>query len=118
VPTLTVFEKSGTFVNQQFRLQKFFKCVPTVPGATDDLVVLGKLIGAAGGSVVSTELNALWATLATEVSALKAITFANLPETGLLLDSTPFAALPFAEGETLHYKPASAAAPAAAATKA
>jgi NADH-quinone oxidoreductase subunit G len=33
------------------------------------------------------------------------MTFANLPETGLLLDRTPWAALPFPEGETLHYKP-------------
>jgi NADH-quinone oxidoreductase subunit G len=34
------------------------------------------------------------------------MTFANLPATGLLLDATPYAALPFAEGETLHFKPA------------
>jgi NADH-quinone oxidoreductase subunit G len=38
------------------------------------------------------------------------MTFVNLPETGLLLDATPFAALPFVEGETLHYKPAAPAA--------
>ena len=28
IPTLTVFEKAGTFVNQQFRLQKFAQAVP------------------------------------------------------------------------------------------
>ena len=28
LPTLTVFEKNGTFVNQQFRIQKFHKAVP------------------------------------------------------------------------------------------
>ena len=56
------------------------------------------------------ELHALWTVLAAEVPALKAITFANLPETGLLLDATPWAALPFCEGETLHFKPAPAAA--------
>jgi NADH-quinone oxidoreductase subunit G len=44
--------------------------------------------------------------LAGEVAALKTISFANLPETGLLLDATPFMSLPFVEGETLHYKPA------------
>ncbi|MBP6506995.1 MAG: (2Fe-2S)-binding protein, partial [Opitutaceae bacterium] len=36
LPTLTVFEKSGTFVNQQFRLQKFSKAIPAVAGTTDD----------------------------------------------------------------------------------
>ena len=108
IPTLSVFEKSGTFVNQQFRLQKFFKCVPGPAGATDDLAVLAKLVTAVGGAAVPGELHALWTVLATEVAALKTITFANLPETGLLLDATPYAALSFVEGETFHYKPAAA----------
>jgi len=112
LPTLTVFEKSGTFVNQQFRLQKFLKCVPGPVGASDDLAVLARLVAALGGAPVPGELHALWAVLAADVAALKTITFASLPETGLLLDATPFAGLPFVEGETLHYKPA---APAAAA---
>jgi NADH-quinone oxidoreductase subunit G len=116
IPTCMVFEKSGTFVNQQFRIQKFFKCVPGPVGAADDLVVLSKLLAAVGGPAVPGELHALWQVMAAEVGALNAITFASLPETGLLLDSTPFTALSFGEGETLHYKPASAtaAAPAAA----
>jgi NADH-quinone oxidoreductase subunit G len=119
IPTLTVFEKSGTFVNQQFRIQKFLKAVPALSGAIDDLLALGKLVSAASGTAVATELNALWSAIAAEVPALGTVTFANLPETGLLLDATPWATLPFVEGETLHYKPASAqtaaAAPAAAA---
>jgi NADH-quinone oxidoreductase subunit G len=112
LPTLTVFEKSGTFVNQQFRLQKFLKCVPGPAGASEDLAVFARLVSALGGAPVPGELHALWAVLAADVAALKTITFASLPETGLLLDATPFAGLPFVEGETLHYKPA---APAAAA---
>lgn len=113
IPTLSVFEKSGTFVNQQFRLQKFFKCVPGPAGATEDLAVLAKLVAAVGGASVPGELHALWTVLANEVAALKTVTFANLPETGLLLDPTPYAALSFVEGETFHYKPAAAAAVAA-----
>ena len=109
LPTLTMFEKSGTFVNQQFRLQKFLKCVPGASGATDDLAVLAKLISAVGGAAVAGELHALWARLAAEVPALATISFTNLPETGLLLDATPYAALPFVEGETLHHKPAAPA---------
>jgi len=104
-PTLTIFEKSGTFVNQQFRIQKFLKAVPGPVGAADDLLVLAKLLAALGTAAPS-ELNALWKVLAAEIPALGTMTFANLPETGLLLDATPWAGLPFVEGETLHFKPA------------
>jgi hypothetical protein len=34
------------------------------------------------------------------------MSYANIPDTGLLLDATPWAGPPFAEGETLHFKPA------------
>jgi NADH-quinone oxidoreductase subunit G len=111
IPTLTVFEKSGTFVNQQFRLQKFFKAVPGAATLVDDLAALARLTAAAGGASVATEINALWSVIAGEVPALATVTFANLPETGLLLDSTAWTALPFVEGETLHYKPAVKPAP-------
>src|SRR5579863_9313329 len=43
LPTLTVFEKGGTLVNQQFRIQKFTPAVPGPAGAADDLVVLSRL---------------------------------------------------------------------------
>ena len=105
IPTLTVFEKSGTFVNQQFRIQKFAKAVPGPAGATDDLVVLAKLANSA-----ATDLASVWSLMAAEIPALGTMAYANIPENGLLLDATPFAALPFAEGETLHYKPAAKAA--------
>jgi NADH-quinone oxidoreductase subunit G len=32
--------------------------------------------------------------------------YVNIPDTGLLLDATPWAGLPYAEGPTLHFKPA------------
>jgi NADH-quinone oxidoreductase subunit G len=110
LPTLMVFEKNGTFVNQQFRLQKFFKAVPGPTGAIDDVAALARLVTGCGGAAVAGEFNALWTTLAAEVPALATVTFANLPETGLLLDATPWASLPFVEGETLHYKPSAVAA--------
>ena len=109
LPALTLFEKSGTFVNQQFRIQKFHAAVPGPAGATTDLVLLAKLATALGTAVPS-DLGALWKLLAAEIPALATMTFANLPEAGLLLDATPYAALPFAEGETLHFKPAPATA--------
>jgi NADH-quinone oxidoreductase subunit G len=108
LPTLTVFEKAGTFVNQQFRIQRFAAAVPGAPGATDDLVVLAKLIAAAGGPAAPAGLDAVWAQLTAEVPALGPIHYRNLPETGLLLDPTPWTGLPFAEGATLHHQPAKA----------
>jgi NADH-quinone oxidoreductase subunit G len=36
--------------------------------------------------------------------------YANIPDTGLLLDASPWSGLPFAEGPALHYKPAAATA--------
>jgi NADH-quinone oxidoreductase subunit G len=105
IPTLSVFEKNGTFVNQQFRIQKFAKSVPAPAGTTDDLVALAKLAG-----VAATDVTSAWKLLAAEVPALGTMSYANIPETGLLLDSTAFLALPFVEGETLHYKPAASVA--------
>jgi NADH-quinone oxidoreductase subunit G len=106
LPTSTVFEKSGTFINQQFRLQKFLQAIPTLAGTTNDLVVLTKLLTAVGGASYTAELGAIWKTLAEEVRIFAGVSFASLPETGLALNSTDFANLPFVEGETLHYKPA------------
>lgn len=108
IPTQTVFEKSGTLVNQQFRLQKFSKAVPGAAGATDDLVALAKLVAACGGGEIASEIATLWATITAEVPALSAVTYKRIPDDGLLLDATPFAALPFVEGETLHFKPTAA----------
>jgi NADH-quinone oxidoreductase subunit G len=109
VPTLTIFEKAGTFVNQQFRLQKFAKAVPALSGVADDLVTLSNLLAAVGGARLPADLGQLWTALAAGVKPLATVTYANLPSTGLLLDGTPWAALPFIEGETLHFKPAAAA---------
>ena len=106
MPTLTVFEKAGTFVNQQFRLQKFAPAVPGPRGVDDDLVTLGKLVAAAGGPALAGAVDGLWTTLAAEIKSLAVVTYQNLPATGLLLDGSAFAALPFPEGEALHFKPA------------
>jgi NADH-quinone oxidoreductase subunit G len=105
IPTLTVFEKNGTFVNQQFRIQRFAKAVPAAVGATDDLVALARLVAAAGGPSVAPDVGGLWTAIAAQVPALAALSYANIPDTGLLLDGTPWSGLPFAEGPTLHFKP-------------
>jgi NADH-quinone oxidoreductase subunit G len=110
IPTLTVFEKAGTMVNQQFRLQRFAKAVAGPVGAFDDLDVLARLIAAAGGSAEPSDLAGVWSRLATEVPALRGVSYAAVSEAGVVLDSSPWAALPFAEGESLHHRPARAVA--------
>ena len=110
LPTLTVFEKTGTFVNQQFRLQKFAKAVPGPAGVTDDLVVLAKLVAVAAGGVT------LESTRSGQPSPPKSPRSARSPSRICprpACCSTPRRgpALPFVEGETLHYKPAAAADP-------
>jgi NADH-quinone oxidoreductase subunit G len=71
----------------------------------DDLVALSKLIVAAGGAALPAEINALWATMAAQVPVLGTMTFANIPETGLIVDHANWVGLNYVEGETLHYKP-------------
>ena len=44
--------------------------------------------------------------MAPQVPALGAVQHGTIPATGLLLDSSPWAGLPFVEGESLHHKPA------------
>jgi NADH-quinone oxidoreductase subunit G len=112
IPTLTVFEKSGTFVNQQFRIQKFAKAVPGVAGAADDLAALAALLSAVGAPSVAPDLASVWASIARDVPSLATMAYDNIPDTGLLLDSTPWSGLPFAEGASLHFKPAPKEAPA------
>ncbi len=106
IPTLHAFEKAGTFVNQQFRIQKFAAAVPGPRAAANDLVVLARLLAAAGAPAPASDVHGLWPAIAAAVPALATMLYKNIPDTGLLLDATPWAGLPFVEGETLHYKPA------------
>jgi NADH-quinone oxidoreductase subunit G len=48
----------------------------------------------------------VWSELSAAVPALAGVSYANIPDSGMLLDGTPWAGLPFAEGESLHFKPA------------
>jgi len=105
IPALTAFEKDGTFINQQFRVQKFAAAVPGPAGVSGDLSALAQLIAAAGGITPPSTVDAVWALLAAEVPALAGLSYRTLPETGRVIDHAEWAALPFPEGETLHYTP-------------
>ena len=110
LPTLTVFEKSGTFVNQQFRLQKFARAVPGPVGKIDDLDALARLISAAGGTAVGATVPLVWTALAAAAPVLAGVSYSTIPDDGLVLDPSAWAGLSFIEGQALHYKPSALAA--------
>ena len=103
LPTLTVFEKNGSFVNQQFRLQKFLQAVPGPAGAPGDLRTLAGLIEACGGEANS-GIDAVWEEMSESIEALRGLRFMKIPAEGVLLNvPESLRALPYPEGETLHY---------------
>ncbi|MFT3783919.1 MAG: 2Fe-2S iron-sulfur cluster-binding protein [Nibricoccus sp.] len=108
LPSLTVFEKQGTFINQQFRIQKFHAAVPGAIGAANDLVILSKLLAAVGGAKLLPDIGSVWTALAAEVGSLAGLSFAAIPDLGKVIDGSAWSSLPFPEGETLHFKPTKA----------
>jgi NADH-quinone oxidoreductase subunit G len=106
IPTLAVFEKSGSFVNQQFRLQKFHKAVPGPAGAIDDIAALAALVKALAGTTQPATVEEVWAELAASVPMLAGLKWGAIPPDGVALEAGALASLPFCEGASLHYKPA------------
>ncbi|MGN0834647.1 MAG: 2Fe-2S iron-sulfur cluster-binding protein [Candidatus Spyradosoma sp.] len=101
----TVFEKTGTFVNQQFRLQKFDAAIPGIAGTRDELDVFAAL-AADGNAAADASVETIWIGLRRECPALAAVEFAKIPDEGVLLDAAPWAKLSFPETGSLLYKPA------------
>ncbi|MBL4576286.1 MAG: (2Fe-2S)-binding protein [Opitutaceae bacterium] len=102
---MSVFEKSGTFVNQQFRLQKFEKAVPGPKTAMDDLIILASLLANLTNEKVVSTVDSIWDELSSKNALLEGLSYKSLPASGQLLDASSYEDLPFVEGETLHYKP-------------
>jgi NADH-quinone oxidoreductase subunit G len=103
---LTVFEKSGSYINQQFRLQKSLKALPGPEGTVDDWVLLGKLVECRTGERAPSTIEAVWESIGSSIPQLKGVSFESIPDTGRVIDGTAFENLPFVEEETLHFKPA------------
>lgn len=107
LPSRTVFEKAGTFINQEFRLQKFAVAVPGLAGTEDDVKILSALAARAASSVISdTSVPAVWEGIRKECKALAGIDFATIPDTGTVLDASPWAKIAFPETGSLVWKPA------------
>lgn len=110
LPTLTVFEKSGSFINQQFRLQVFHQAVPGPAGLMPDIILLERLAAVLQGRKPQfSSVSQIWELMSKEIPAFSGLTFKSIPETGYLLDASPYKDLPFCEGESWHYKPTASA---------
>ncbi|HQU09728.1 MAG TPA: molybdopterin-dependent oxidoreductase, partial [Opitutales bacterium] len=108
LPTLMAFEKSGSFVNQQFRLQKFSQAIPGPAGIMTDTLLIGRLThvlsGKAGNAAGVPEL---WQSMSAQIPVLAGISYASIPAEGLQLEAAAWKHLKFPEGKTLHYNPVS-----------
>lgn len=105
LPSLTVFEKSGTFINQQFRAQTFKAAVPGPLHARNDLVILAGLLTKLTGVEQAETVATIWEEIAEAIPALKDLSYQTIPSEGIVIDSGKLADLPFPEGKTLHYEP-------------
>lgn len=111
LPTLTVFEKSGSFINRQFRLQTFLQAVPGPGGVSEDLRLLARLQTAiTGKTVTEPSLTQVWEALAADIPQLSDLTFSEIPEAGVVLDKSAFDNLDFNEAPGWHLEPVTEAA--------
>ena len=109
IPGLTVFEKSGSFINLNARLQKFAQAVPGPAGVLPESVTLNRLAAeVAGEKAAALDLEAVWKQLAAARPVFAAVTgFATIPAEGLALDTAAFAGFAGAEkSKLLKFTPA------------
>jgi NADH-quinone oxidoreductase subunit G len=110
IPLLTVFEKSGTFVNQQFRVQSFTQASPgpsSVLFGLSNFTKLHHLLDP--NSPYAPSPAAIWQHMSAEVPEFEGLSYNGIPASGVLVKADRFADLPFVEGASLHFEPASEA---------
>ena len=106
LPSRTVFEKAGTFINQEFRLQKFEAAIPGIKGTENDLTILSTLAARASSSVATdVSVASVWEKLRVACPVLAEIDYTKIPDTGTLLDASPWAGVAFPETGSLKWAP-------------
>ncbi len=106
IPSLTVFEKSGTFVNRGFFAQAFNQVVPGPAGVLPDLNILVRILnGLVKDAEQSADINQIWKEMSrVRNSVLKEVSFDQLKKAPVLLNGSKWAELPFVEKDALHYQ--------------
>lgn len=102
---LTQFEKSGTVINQQFRIQKFHRVVPGPGGTIEDLYALASIQANITEDSFPSTVGSVWKQLGAVGTPFAGVSFKSLSDQGQLLDASAFENLPFKEGESLHFEP-------------
>ncbi len=105
LPSLTVFEKSGSFINRSFILQSFKQAVPGPAGILADTQLIAELHHRLSGEdKPSTVPSDLWAGIAEKSNQVfSGITYQELLKNCIQLDGSSWSELPFVEQQALHY---------------
>ncbi len=108
IPSLMVFEKDGSFINQSFRLQRFKAAVPGPRGVQSDFTVLELIVAPlADEKPTAVTMDTVWERIAAKVSQFEnGLSWRSIPEEGLAIDPAAFLDLPFVETKNLKYDPA------------
>ena len=108
IPGHTVFEKAGSFINVQWRLQKFGQAVPGPAGTQPESATLAALTGAlTGEKTADTAPEALWKQLIVERPVFAGVPgFTAIPAEGIALDGSAFVSVKLPESKLLKYVPA------------
>jgi NADH-quinone oxidoreductase subunit G len=106
IPTLTSFEKKGTFINRSFFAQGFEQSIPGLPGLLPDVHILSKLLDALDDeNKVTSDFSLIWKNLSSPPnSPFKGMSFSDSLRGSLKVDGTKWKDLPFVESKALHYK--------------
>lgn len=107
LPSLMVFEKDGSFINQSFRIQRFKAAVPGPRGVQPDFTVLEKIAAPlAGEKAALITIDTVWERMTAKLALLEeSLRWGTLPAEGLALDATAFLDLDFVETKNLKYDP-------------
>ena len=107
LPSLTSFEKSGSFINRSFRLQKFKQAVPGPAGLLPDLHIIASFLNALDQEKEqTTDVVTIWKQLGkSSTNPLHKIKYTDIPPDGIQLDSTRWSDIDFVEKKALHFSP-------------
>ena len=107
LPSLTSFEKSGTFVNRSFYAQSFRQAVPGPAGVLPDLTILSRLHRElTEEEEIAPDQNSIWNEMSgVRNSPLKGISLKDVRKDPVLIDSSKWDDLPFVEAKALHFEP-------------
>jgi NADH-quinone oxidoreductase subunit G len=107
IPTLTSFEKRGTFVNRSFIAQGFAPSVPSPAGLFPETQSLCRLLSLADkDSKITPEFTLIWKNLSSPPkSPFKGMTFTDALRGSLQVDGSKWNDFPFVEKKALHFEP-------------